>query len=417
MTHSACALLTLLALLPNADPRPLNEPFRWRFGDPSDPEWVAERDARIEQIDRWWRAFEAKADDIDALFERRQRWDIVDWMADNLRVIDQRLMWEYGPGLQGGHRLVITPEVDRELRPFVDTLLDRAPDLDGWEFYAYRLPEAEVDVEQMLDARDLESLSGAMVEVTVGESHLVDLEFFAPTITGDDDGEAASAAFVCTEVLLGEKRLDTWIGAIEVDRGSGGADAVPLDGLHDRVADVIRGVKRELPSKPIAAIPAESFSWTAWQLEPEEREDYPEQLDLLVGKSMLPDVWIAAHSSWDFSSERFSRKGETFCYVKLDGLGGEDRDPVEAKAEIEDALDAELREAGVGAVIGGETGRRYSYVDLALLDVDRALALVRRVLVEMEVPERSWILFFDAIYANEWVGIYAETPSPPVSAR
>jgi hypothetical protein len=30
------------------------------------------------------------------------------------------------------------------------------------------------------------------------------------------------------------------------------------------------------------------------------------------------------------------------------------------------------------------------------------------------VPERSWVLFFDANLGAEWVGVYPETPEPPM---
>jgi len=31
---------------------------------------------------------------------------------------------------------------------------------------------------------------------------------------------------------------------------------------------------------------------------------------------------------------------------------------------------------------------------------------------EIGAPERSWILFFDAHLAEEWLGVYDTTPSP-----
>ena len=37
-------------------------------------------------IDAWWTAFEAKSDDIDALFSRKTAadWDLPEWMQENL---------------------------------------------------------------------------------------------------------------------------------------------------------------------------------------------------------------------------------------------------------------------------------------------------------------------------------------------
>jgi hypothetical protein len=63
-------------------------------------------------------------------------------MVDTLQAIHPSLMWEYGSAMrQPGHRLVITPESRRFLRPMVRTILERAPKIAGWEFYPYRLAE------------------------------------------------------------------------------------------------------------------------------------------------------------------------------------------------------------------------------------------------------------------------------------
>ena len=63
-------------------------------------------------------------------------------MRKHLQAINEHLMWEFGPAVQGkGHRLVVTPESRRYLRPLVRQVLERTPKLGGWDFYLYRLPE------------------------------------------------------------------------------------------------------------------------------------------------------------------------------------------------------------------------------------------------------------------------------------
>jgi hypothetical protein len=74
---------------------------------------------------------------------------------------------------------------------------------------------------------------------------------------------------------------------------------------------------------------------------------------------------------------------------------------LEHKRKIEDVLDAVLRPAGIGCYIGGGTGLRYSYLDLALTDAEWGCKLVRDRLRELEVPKRSWILFFNADLCGE----------------
>jgi len=81
--------------------------------------------------------------------------------------------------------------------------------------------------------------------------------------------------------------------------------------------------------------------------------------------------------------------------------------------KIEDALDDALARDGLGIHVSGGTGLRYSYIDLALTDLERGVERSRRALRKVGVDDRSWIQFFDADLSAEWVGVYPETPPPP----
>jgi len=96
----------------------------WKFLNPRDRDAAALRREMETKIDAWWHAFKTKASDMDALFRGRQEWDLAEWMHRQLGAVDERIMWEFGPS-DGGHRLVLTPEVHRNLRPMVETMLER----------------------------------------------------------------------------------------------------------------------------------------------------------------------------------------------------------------------------------------------------------------------------------------------------
>src|SRR5262249_3166302 len=136
--------------------------------------------------------------------------------------------------------------------------------------------------------------------------------------------------------------------------------------------------------------------WSLLKLEPDEADDYADQSDLLVATTCDVELWKATHQSAPFYSQRFSRCKETFAYVKLDGSNRRRGSEAEDRGKIEDALDAALEKDGLGAHIGGGTGLRYSYIDLALTDLDRGVEQTRKALRKLKVLERSWILFFDA---------------------
>ena len=126
-----------------------------------------------------------------------------------------------------------------------------------------------------------------------------------------------------------------------------------------------------------------------------------------------PELIAATFSNGPFYSERYSRCKETFCYLKVDG-SDELATDYQDRDDMEEAVRNALAAQDVGALIGAGTGLRYSYMELALTDVDRGIAAIRRAMREGNVPRRSWILFNDAHLAAEWVGIYDDSPAPPM---
>jgi hypothetical protein len=384
----------------------------WKFYNPKDAQAVHQRQAMLEQIDRWWQSFRAKAPDLVDLFAGRKEWDLPRWMNDNLQAIDPALMWEFSANPDGGHSLVITPESQRQLRPLVETILERAPALPGWQYYPYRQAESPEMVIEAVRAKTGSDLSGVKAFGQIGEQHRIDLSFEIPTATGPDDEEALRDALLATETLLGEEALDKWVGAIEVGPSVRGGRLLPLNRLQETVNALIDSLRDRLAERPYHEFCAEA-EWSVLQLEPDqEAADYSFKDDLIVATTMDVELWKALHPGRSsFYSLRFSRHGEHFCYVKIDGGAVEDMAFAD-RAEIEDALGAAL--AGHGCVVGGGTGLRYSYVDLALTDLDRGIAAARQALQAGRVPRRSWIQFFDADWHQEWVGIWDDSPVPPI---
>lgn len=393
--------------------------MRWRFHDPKNPQEAAERGQILGQIDAWWRAFQNKAEDLAALFTRQKEWDLPAWMAQHLGFIDERICWEYGPPVRGaGHRLVLTPESAHHLRPLVRTILERAPALDGWEFYEYR-PAEDLESAQLTVQGGTEwDISAFEFRAARGDQQRIDLAFTAPSIADPEDQSALGAAFLAAEALLGEHCLENWIGAVELVPAAQASSAPlqfrDLGRLQESVQALIGSMRDQLPPQPHCDWLTDDAEWTLWELTPQQADDYCGQQDLVVAKSPDPALWMAAHSGRLFSSERFSRCGETFCYVKIDGSAGLPEGGFADKAEIEDALDDVLKPAKLGCQIGGGMGLRYAYIDVALTDVEKGIETVRKRLQAGKVPKRSWIQFHDGELAAEWVGVYDDSPEPPM---
>jgi hypothetical protein len=401
--------------------------MRWLFIDPTNRTEMEFRARTLGAIDAWWEAFSAQEQRISALFSRADEWDLPSWMHEHLGGIDPRLMWEFGPAVrQKGHRLVITPEAIHSLRPLVRTILDRAPARPGWEFYAFRLAENFETALRTISGRTGEDIAGTLFRAKRGRGRRIDISFCIPFCRDEEDRTALHAAYVACESLLGEQLLDERVGTISVlpprerwlarmiEKLAAEEDEpwLPLAELSETVDELVDGLIDELPLQPCADW-ISTTRWATIELEPLPRSERRPRSDLYVAVTGALDTWQAAHSSGGFYSACHSRCGETFCYVKLDGREGLSSTSLFGdRGEIEDALNQALDEERLGCVTGGGTGQRYSYIDLALTDLRLGVNMARETLQRARVPHCSWILFFDAELACEWVGVYDETPPP-----
>jgi hypothetical protein len=147
---------------------------------------------------------------------------------------------------------------------------------------------------------------------------------------------------------------------------------------------------------------------------PERLPEYGRQDDAMFGTTVIPELRESGFSP-GFCSCRFSRQGETFCYLKIDASDVDLEERYKRKKMIEEAMDSQLREDGIGAVVGTATGRKYLYFDLAVTDVVKTLEAARRRLLALEVlPPQSWLLFYDAELAGEYIGMRSASPRPPL---
>ncbi len=387
---------------------------RWRFPDAKDATEAQARTAIELRIAAWWRAFESTAPQLDAVFSRGAEWDLASWDERAPRCHRSRAdVGVRAPGFAEGIALVITPEGEHHLQTKLANAVLASSACAGRLGVLFVSPPPSRSIRRCRRSRGRTGIdfAGFRASVQGTEDAGVDLVFWSNDVAALDPSVARSAAFVAAESLLGEEVLDGFVDVIDAAAGPAEGDRVELGALASAVAVKVESGRARL--SPARFAERTALGGTIWKLRPAEKSDYPHQHDLFVGKSALPEMWTRAHSNRIFSSARFSRFGETFCFVKFDGSQGLDKEGFADKAAIEEALDAALVPAGLGAQVGGGTGLRYSYVDLALRDVGKAIPLIRETLRGGRVPVRSWLLFFDAALRDEWVGIWDESPAPP----
>lgn len=372
-----------------------------------DPEQAAEQRARellLERVDAFWSSLASGSGWSES--------------CQLLARVDVRLVMEKTSIPE--QSIVITSDV-RALRPLVDTVIERAPARSDWQLLAGR-PRLSLDeaLEQVRRVSGIDA-SNARFRAGFSRGHLLEIVvYLSPPI----DGRKSSAAETLVESLLGQEQFDAWVGSVDVAElarrsslpvvGSARPSATthPIGELCSTLERAIAAVYRELPERRLHECAA-AQSWTMLEATPQPSHDYAEQHDIAVASSSLPELLKCFLEGAPFSSRRFSRHEERFCYLKFDHSGFGLPDTVRRRAELEDALDRALIEAGVGCVIGNGVGLRYGYVDLALGVPGQGVQIAREVARHAGLPARSWIQFCDGEWADEWVGIAPHAPAPP----
>lgn len=378
----------------------------WKFLDTSKPANKRFREESMQAINAWWAHFQNKRKNIEAFLEGRAHWNIEDFMADSLQAIDENLMWEFGNEAEGKFNLVITPETERHLRPMVDTIIQTAPKISNWAFYAYRQPHGyEATVELVKDQSRLD-ITNLSFNAEYDDEHLIDLAF---KYKGDASEEAlADAVFTSCEYLLGEEILDRWIGDMTFAK-EGGAEFKPISELPNTVLKLIEEMKASMHDQPIHKL-RDKLEIVGFSLDAEEMDDNDssERFDMTMAKTRVPQVWQAAHSGSPFDSCRFSKHGERFAYLKLEGEYDEKK--IEA---VEEAINKALASAGAGCTTGSAVGKNHGYVDLCFADPDKAVNVMKEACKSAGCPSQTWLQFFDADWAGEWIAIGSGVATPP----
>jgi len=395
--------------------------LRWKYLNPCTQE---ERDAKVatlQRISTWWTAFQSREAELNQnLVEHSE------WVAQQLADVYPGLFFEFGPILGGGERMSITPTNDFTLTALAEDVVRLAPKSTRWQFCVRKPPVTLEYAKSFFEARMRKAFPKFEFSATLDKAQGIELKIYANA--GLDREDVLWDAFHVAEYLVGYENVTRWITRVTYEpRGVlatlfGTKGALPLEQMNDVISGLRRECEKRLPDHPLAleywspnkinATTGKALLGHVFQLQPVEKSDYPGWSDMYVASSSAEELWMATHCGRQFSSQRYSKFGESFCYLKIDGSTGL-KDEVKERGKVEDAINAALGEKRIGQVSGGGSGFIYCYIELTLTDVETAIPYLQNIAREMKLPVKSWLLFHDKELKDEWVGLWPETPCPP----
>ena len=152
-------------------------------------------------ISEFWRWFRNIAEALAVNVENSMLLRELDGRVSNL---NPKLSWEIGPGLYKPWQLVISPNLDRDLRETARLIIAQAPALSTWEFYAARQPKQwNYRLEMGSDKVPVDASEWAFVLLRYPNgTHEILLEAKnLPPLSKDERWEAAA---ITLESILGE---------------------------------------------------------------------------------------------------------------------------------------------------------------------------------------------------------------------
>jgi hypothetical protein len=126
------------------------------------------------------------------------------------------LSWEIGPGISKENSLTISPNGDKELLSKTNSIIDKAPQLENWEFYFAKQPKENWYLAKLVDT-DFEIDASEWTYVLLKyEDEKIEILLKADTLSKLDKEAKEIAADLILTNLLGEELKIRKIDFIEV---------------------------------------------------------------------------------------------------------------------------------------------------------------------------------------------------------
>lgn len=213
-------------------------------------------------------------------------------------------------------------------------------------------------------------LDESRLRVGVTRGHLLEVVVQVPLDVAGDPESLQLAAEIYLETLLGDALLDEWVASVGIDRiarrsglllvadSRSSAPAHPLEDAGSLVRLGIDGIRGQLPES-LFTLPVAQGDWTALEI-PEIQAGL--QAERRFASTRFPEALKCALEGMPFSSTRFTRGAEKFCWLSW-RAPAEVGERLDTRARIEHALLSE-RCAPHLLVSGSGFGPRRDYLDL-----------------------------------------------------
>jgi len=230
-------------------------------------------------------------------------------------------------------------------------------------------------------------LSTSRVRMGFTRGHLLEIVVSVPLDVEGDEEALQVASEIYLEERLGDLAMDRWVANVSVSRIArsqgllvvqditSSSETRPLRETGELKERAETGVFAELPACLLGRVEADVV-WTALEI-PALPGGLQE--DRVYASTSCPEALKAALEGLPFSSERFTRGQEVFCYFSWSASGG-----AQQRTSLREKIEAKVRALGQElAVAGTGFGLKRDYLDLWALPEASLLRRVANVILSL----------------------------------
>lgn len=170
----------------------------------------------MHDYEKFWQWFANNNEQLTMLGEldEKGQQQLLDEMQCHLEEYCEGLSFEMGEPTPSGRTLTFSAEGDMDLFRYVVELTENAPDLDWWEFVAFKQPKGK-DLKVTFDKYHFETKKMYFMQLeSEEEPDILGVRVALPNPVKDDDDQLVGV-YVTLEAMIGEFDCSTLVGYLD----------------------------------------------------------------------------------------------------------------------------------------------------------------------------------------------------------
>lgn len=170
----------------------------------------------MHDVNKFWQWFADNNEQLTMLgdLEEKQQNELLEKLQNQLDDYCEGLTYEMGEPTPSGRTLTFSAEGDMDLFRYVVDLTDNAPDLDWWEFIAFKQPKG-TDLKVTFDKYRFETKQMYFMQLeSEEEPDILGIRVALPNPVDNDDDQLVGV-YVTLEAMIGEFDCSTLIGYLD----------------------------------------------------------------------------------------------------------------------------------------------------------------------------------------------------------